>query len=85
MAKARLAESMAFIAVIPEANRRIYEGPGAKELFDLLERRKAEIEAVIRTVPGLVSHTLVRTAVGGTVTVCQNRAGVDQSTQIAKE
>ena len=39
---------------------RTYSGPGAKELFDLLERRKTEVEAVIRSVPGLVSYTLVR-------------------------
>jgi hypothetical protein len=44
---------------------RTYEGPGADELFDLLDRRKAEVEAVMRTVPGLVSYTLVRTSGGG--------------------
>jgi hypothetical protein len=30
-------------------SNREYRFPGAKELFDLLERRKAEVEAVIRT------------------------------------
>jgi len=65
---------------------RTYAGAGAKELFDLLERRKAEVEAAMRTVPGLVSYTLVRTAEGGmAVTVCQDRAGADESTRIAKE
>jgi hypothetical protein len=65
---------------------RTYSGSGAKELLDLLERRKAEVEAVIRTVPGLVSYTLVRTAEGGVaVTVCQDRAGAEESTRIAKE
>ena len=34
---------------------RTYYGPGAKDLFDLLENRKAEVEAAIRSVPGLVS------------------------------
>jgi hypothetical protein len=64
---------------------RTYSGPGAKELFDLLEKRKAE-GAVIRSVPGLVSYTLVRTELGGTaVTVCQDQAGAEQSTRIAKE
>jgi hypothetical protein len=38
---------------------RTYSGSGAKELFDLLERRKTEVEAVIRTVPGLVSSDLL--------------------------
>ena len=65
---------------------RTYSGSGAKELFDLLERRKAEVEAVIRTVPGLISYTLVRTELGGTaVTVCQDQAGAEQSTRIARE
>jgi len=66
---------------------RTYSGSGAKELFDLfLERRKAEVEAAIRTVPGLVSYTLVRTELGGmAVTVCQDKAGAEKSTLIAKE
>ena len=65
---------------------RTYSGPGAKELFDLLEQRKAEVEAVIRTLPGLVSYTLVRSAEGGiAVTVCEDRAAAEESTRIAKE
>ena len=65
---------------------RTYEGPGVDELFDLLDRRKVEVEAVMRTVPGLVSYTLVRTSAGGiAVTVCEDRAGADQSTRLAKE
>ena len=51
---------------------RTYTGAGAKEFFDLLEKRKNEVEAVMRSVPGLVSYTLVRTGEGGTaVTVCE--------------
>jgi len=34
---------------------RTYTGAGAKEFFDLLEKRKSEVEAVMRSVPGLVS------------------------------
>ena len=65
---------------------RTYSGPGAKELFDLLERRKADVEAVIRSVPGLVSYTLVRSEEGGmAVTVCEDKAGTDESTRLAKE
>ena len=37
---------------------RTYLGAGAKQLFDLLEERKADVEATLRTVPGLVSYTL---------------------------
>lgn len=65
---------------------RTYSGPGAKELFDLLEKRKAEVEAVMRSVPGLVSYTLVRSQEGGmAVTVCEDTAGTDESTRLAKE
>jgi hypothetical protein len=48
---------------------RTYSGTGAKELFNLLEQRKAEVEALMRTVPGLVSYTLVRNQEG----VCSDR------------
>ena len=65
---------------------RSYTGQGASELFDLLEQRKSEVETVIRSVPGLVSYTLLRSGDGGvSVTVCQDQAGTDQSTQVARE
>jgi len=35
---------------------RTYSGAGAKDFFDLLEKRKSEVEAVMRSVPGLVSY-----------------------------
>jgi hypothetical protein len=58
----------------------------AKQLFDQLEQRKAEVEAVIRSVPGLVSYSLVRTGDGGlSVTVCQDKAGTDASARVARE
>ncbi len=34
---------------------RTYSGAGAKDFFDMLEMRKSEVEAVMRSVPGLVS------------------------------
>lgn len=65
---------------------RTYSGPGAKELLDALESRKADVEAVIRSVPGLVSYTMLRSGDGGiTVTVCQDKAGAEQSVVIARE
>jgi len=51
-----------------------------------LEQRKADVEAVMRTVPGLVSYTLVRSLDGGVaVTVCEDQAGAEESTRLAKE
>ncbi len=65
---------------------RNYSGTGAKELFDLLEARKGEVESLIRSVTGLVSYSLIRTGDGGiSVTVCQDKAGTDESLQVARD
>jgi len=65
---------------------RNYSGQGAKELFDLLEQRKSEVETIIRSVTGFVSYTLLRSGDGGvSVTVCQDKTGTDESMRVAKE
>ena len=65
---------------------RKYSGKGAKELFDVLETKKAEVESLIRTVKGMVSYTLARSGDGGfSVTVCQDQAGIEESVQKAKD
>ena len=65
---------------------RVYSGAGAKELFDLLEEHKADVESKIHAVTGFVSYTLIRTEDGGvSITVCADKAGTDQSIQVAKE
>ena len=65
---------------------RTYSGPGADSLFNLLERRKAEVESVISGVSGFQSYTLIHTEDGGvTVTVCQDKAGTDESVQVARD
>ena len=65
---------------------RTYAGKGAKELFDVLENRKADVESIIRSVKGFVSYTLARSGDGGfSVTVCQDKAGIDESVQKARE
>ncbi|CAB3796591.1 hypothetical protein [Pararobbsia alpina] len=65
---------------------RRYSGKGAKELFDLLEKQTADIEQLMRTVKGFVSYTLARSGDGGfSVTVCNDKAGVDESSQKAKD
>ena len=62
---------------------RQYSGQGASELFDVLENNKDEVERLIGGVSGLVSYTLLRTNDGGvTVTVCQDKAGTDESIRI---
>jgi len=65
---------------------RNYSGAGAKQLFDLLEQRKADVEVVIRKVPGLMSYTLLRNGDGGvSVTVCKDKAGADESLKVARD
>jgi hypothetical protein len=65
---------------------RKYSGKASTELFDVLEKRKADIEPLIRSVPGFVSYTLARSDAGGySVTVCQDQAGIDESIRVAKD
>ena len=65
---------------------RNYSGSTAKKLFDVLEERKREVEGVIRPVKGFVSYSLLRTADGGaSVTVCQDKAGTDESLRVARD
>jgi hypothetical protein len=65
---------------------RTYSGSGAKELFDVLEQRKEEVEKIIRSVPGFNAYTLIGTDDGGvTVTVCNDKVGTDESLRLARE
>ena len=65
---------------------RSYSGSGATPLFDVLEERKSEVEELIRAVNGFVSYSLLRTSDGGvSVTTCQDKAGTDESLQLARD
>ena len=66
---------------------RSYSGPGASELFDLLGERQDEVRDLISGVPGFVSYAAARTGEdsGVTVTLCQDRAGTDESSRRAAE
>jgi hypothetical protein len=65
---------------------RTYSGAGAKELFDLLEQRKADVEGIMKSVTGLVSYSLFRTQDGGiSVSVCRDKAGTDESVKKAAD
>ena len=65
---------------------RSYSGAGAKELIDLLEQNRGEVESLIRAVSGYVAYSLIRTDDGGvSVTVCQDKAGTDESPRVARE
>lgn len=65
---------------------RNYSGKGAKELFDVLEKNKAEVERLIRGIKGFVSYSLVRSSGGGfSVSVFQDKAGTDESVRVARD
>jgi hypothetical protein len=65
---------------------RTYSGKGAKELFDVLEKRKTEVESLLRPIRGFVSYTLARSGDGGfSVTICQDKGGTDESLDAARE
>ena len=65
---------------------RSYSGQGASELFEQLEQRNEEVKDLIGGVPGFVSYTAFRSSEGGaTVTVCQDKAGTDESSRRAAE
>ncbi len=65
---------------------RTYSGKGAKELVDVLEKNKGEVERLLRAIKGFVGYTMARSDDGGfTVTVCQDKAGIDESVRVARE
>ena len=65
---------------------RTYSGQGSSELFDLLGQREEDVKALISGVPGFVNYAAVRSGDGGvTVTVCEDKAGTDESSRRAAE
>src|ERR1044071_4860135 len=65
---------------------RKYSGKGAKELLDRLEKKTGEVETMLRSVNGFETYTLARAGDGGfSITVCRDRAGIDESSQKAKD
>jgi hypothetical protein len=65
---------------------RTYSGSGASELFDLLGQREQEIRDLIGGVPGFAGYAAIRKGDGGiTVTLCEDKAGTDESSQRAAD
>lgn len=55
-------------------------------VLDAITARQADVEQVLRGVPGFVSYYAVRSGTGGvTITVCQDQAGTTESTRRAAE
>ena len=65
---------------------RTYSGSGANELFDILDRHKAEVEQLMRGIKGFGSYTLVRTSEGGySLSVFADEAGTAESVSVARD
>jgi len=65
---------------------RTYSGSGAKELFDILEKNKGEVEQLMRAIKGFGSYTLVRTVEGGySLAVFADEAATTESVKIARD
>ena len=65
---------------------RSYSEQGASALFDLLGEREEDVKTLIGGVPGFVSYAAFRSGDGGmTVTICQDKAGTDESSRRAAE
>jgi heme-degrading monooxygenase HmoA len=58
---------------------------GSSELIDELEKRRGDVEELIRGVPGFVAYYLVRTADGGaSISVYEDSSGTEESTKRAR-
>jgi hypothetical protein len=65
---------------------RSYSGQGASELFDLLGQREEDVKELISGVPGFVRYAAFRSGDGGmTVTICDDKAGTDESSKRAAD
>ena len=65
---------------------RSYSEPGASALFDVMSQREEDVKALISGVAGFVSYAAFRNSGGGTtVTVCEDKAGTDESSRRAAE
>jgi hypothetical protein len=63
---------------------RTYDGQGSSELADMLSERESEVRDLISSVPGFKSYAAFWTDSGvQTVTVCEDKAGTDESSQRA--
>ncbi|MDP9178438.1 MAG: hypothetical protein M3O61_12220 [Gemmatimonadota bacterium] len=57
---------------------------GASALADAMSAKAAEVEQILRGVPGFVAYHAVRDGDNvTTVTVCQDKTGTDESTRVA--
>jgi hypothetical protein len=65
---------------------RRYSGRGAKEMIDLVLKNKDEVTKLMRGVKGFVSYVIVKSGDEWmTATMCNDKAGCDESMRIARD
>jgi hypothetical protein len=65
---------------------RTYSGEGASAVFDVIAEREQDVHDLLSGVPGFVSYAALRNNGGGvTMTVCEDKAGADESSRRAAE
>ena len=59
---------------------------GGSQVIDEVIRRRSDVEQLIRGVPGFIAYYAVKTADGGaTITICEDRAGTEESVRVAAD
>jgi hypothetical protein len=58
--------------------------PAGSQVIDAIVPRRAEVEELLRSVPGFVAYYAVKAASGGaTITICEDQAGTLESSRRA--
>jgi hypothetical protein len=59
---------------------------GGSPVIDEVIRRRSDVEQLIRGVPGFIAYYAVKTGDGGaTITICEDRAGTEESVRVAAD
>src|SRR5207244_3498719 len=65
---------------------RRYTGASALAIFDEVTHRQADVEALLRAVPGFAAYYVIRSGeIVSSITVCQDQAGTTESNRVAAE
>jgi hypothetical protein len=59
---------------------------GGSRIIDEVIRKRSDVERLIRGVPGFVGYYVIKTEDGGaTITICEDRAGTQESVRVAAD
>ena len=59
---------------------------GGSPVIDEVIRRRSDVEALLRGVPGFIAYYVVKSGDGGaTITICEDQAGTAESVRVAAD